>query len=506
MDGTGSAGNVTRIDIGGNLNLDLGAGADEDFQHTINLHGGELHVTTADNTWSLNLGGVINAEGGAVSTLSGETFFLAGTGGVNVAPGAQLNITTATQITGSPTVNVNGFLFLGIGATEITGTPTFNIAAPGVLDFATVTYANSGAVYTGDGIFRKGVATINAATTWSVATVDLDDGATTLNDDLTINADSLDDLGDGVDSLITISDDARLTVNIAGGGGWTLDPAGTITYNGDAQVNHYLVGSDITINGTINHSGDGRILARIDVGASGVLNIVAAGLPLILGGGDDTANPNTIAGGTINGPGYLGIDGFNALHGFGTINADLGFHGNLKADNGILNVNGALLFDGLDDPVLGTADADGILNVANAWNTDHTSTVELQGGELRGATITNDGAAGINGFGLLSAPVINNTRIDAEGGTLIVETAANDNDWDGAGGTGQLNAIDGDLEIRDDDDFSFTGTVNIGPGRIVFARDFILHFEPGSTLSLTNGRYRRRSSPSAPASSAARSS
>ena len=161
-----------------------------------------------------------------------------------------------------------------------------------------------------------------------------------------------------------------------------------------------------------------------------MLNIVAAGLPLILG--NDVGGPNTIAGGTINGPGYLGIDGTTALHGFGTINADLGAHGILKADNGVLNFNGALLFDGLDDPDLGTADSDGILNMTNAWNTDHTESVELQGGELRGATITNDGTNGINGHGLLSARVINNTRIDAEGGTLIVETAANDNDWDGA--------------------------------------------------------------------------
>ena len=169
---------------------------------------------------------------------------------------------------------------------------------------------------------------IDAAVTWDVATVDLDDGPLTLNDDLTINADSIDDAGDGVDSSITINYPADLTVNISGGGHWTLDPGGSITYNGVPAVGNYLAGSDITINGTVNHTGDGRISARIDIGATGVLNILGAGLPLILGGGDET-HPNTISGGTINGPGYLGIDGGTpvALHGFGTINADLGAHG-----------------------------------------------------------------------------------------------------------------------------------------------------------------------------------
>ena len=128
--------------------------------------------------------------------------------------------------------------------------------------------------------------------------------------------------------------------------------------------------------------------------------------------------------------------------------------------------------------------------MANAWNTSVTSTVELGGGESRGATITNGGANGINGHGLVSARVINNSRIDAEGGTLIVETAANNNDWDGAGGTGQLKAISGDLEIRDDLAFPFTGSVVADVGRTVLVDGFEFQFQPGSTLTLTQGTYR----------------
>ena len=76
---------------------------------------------------------------------------------------------------------------------------------------------------------------------------------------------------------------------------------------------------------------------------------------------------------------------------------------------------------------------------------------------------------------------MNNTRIDAENGSLVVQTVNNDNDWDGAGGTGALNAISGDLEIHDNESFPFTGTVTASAGRSVFARGFELEFQPGST-------------------------
>ena len=145
----------------------------------------------------------------------------------------------------------------------------------------------------------------------------------------------------------------------------------------------------------------------------------------------------------------------------------------------------------LDVGTLGTANSSGILDVMNAWNTNVTDVVQLNGGELRGGTVTNNGAAGINGFGLISARVINNTRIDAENGPLLIETFTNDNDWDGAGGTGALNAISGDLEIHDNESFPFTGTVTASAGRSVFASGFELEFQPGSTLSLADGaRYR----------------
>ena len=351
LDGTEGAGNVTTINAGGILDLDLGAGADLSYGHTINMNGGELDVTSsAATTWTLNSIGTINAAGGATSTINsaGETFQIAGD--VNVTANSTLVINSVSEYDGTANVVVD---------------------AGSTLNMGSVTY--SGGSYTGGGILRKGTATIDAATTWNVATVDLDDGNTTLNANLTINADTVEPDGDGVDNTHTISDAAQLTVNLNGGGHWTLDSGANVTYNGNAAVNNYLAGSDIAMNGTINHTGDGRVDARLDIGSTGVVNILTAAEPLRLSGGDNTTTPNTISGGTINGPGILGADTGTALHGHGTIGADVDFDGtaNLKADNGVLSlIVGTAI---LDVNEIGTADADGVLAVASPWNTNVTS-------------------------------------------------------------------------------------------------------------------------------------
>ena len=199
-----------------------------------------------------------------------------------------------------------------------------------------------------------------------------------------------------------------------------------------------------------------------------------------------TDNPNTIAGGTINGPGILGADTGSALVGFGTINANIDFDGtaNLRAGGGTLTVTSAIL----DANVVGVNNVPGVLNVTNSWNTNVTASVELLGGRIEGAAINNDGAGGINGFGEIAAAVRNNTSINTEGGTLRVTNAASD--WDGPLGAGSLNANAGNLELVDNASFPFTGTVSAASGFEVFANGFELEFEPTSTLSLTGGTYR----------------
>ena len=174
------------------------------------------------------------------------------------------------------------------------------------------------------------------------------------------------------------------------------------------------------------------------------------------------------------------------MTGFGTINTAIEFANNteLRADGGILNVTGAIT----DVGVIGTADFDGILNVTSAWNTNVAGSVNLKGGELRGATVTT-GTGGISGNGFVSARVINSTFVSAENGTLILETAANDNDWDGVAG-GLLQASSGNMELWDNSTFGFVGDVFVNVGRQVFAIGFELDFNPGSTLSLRGGTYR----------------
>ena len=124
-----------------------------------------------------------------------------------------------------------------------------------------------------------------------------------------------------------------------------------------------------------------------------------------------------------------------------------------------------------------------------AWNTNVANEVNLAGGELR-ALITNAGAGGISGHGLLSAPVVNTTFIAAESGTLLVETAANNNDWDGATENGQLRAILGNLEIRDNAGFLFDGDVIANQNHEVFVNGFGFDFAAASTLALNSGTYR----------------
>jgi hypothetical protein len=117
--------------------------------------------------------------------------------------------------------------------------------------------------------------------------------------------------------------------------------------------------------------------------------------------------------------------------------------------------------------------------------------VVLQGGELRGATITNDNLIrAASGETLVTARVINDLQIFADGGNLEFETAGNDNDWDGSTNSGQLNAFNGDITLHDNQDFPYAGTVFIGVGSEVYTQGFSFDFDPGSLIDLTGGTLR----------------
>jgi hypothetical protein len=245
----------------------------------------------------------------------------------------------------------------------------------------------------------------------------------------------------------------------------------------------------VSLNGDVFVTGEVQTDARVDIGATGVVTLNTSGEPFWLNGGNNTDDPNTIAGGTISGAGVLAATDGRALHGFGTVDVNVDFDGaaNLLAKDGTLLVTANIG----DVGTLGTVDGSGVLDVQNNWNSDVANVVFLNGGELRGGVITNAAANGLNGFGLISSRVINSTRVDAEGSLLIVETANNDNDWDGPLDDGSLNAVSGDLHIRDNAAFQFAGTVSAAAGYEVFVNGFELELQLGSTLSLADGaRYR----------------
>ena len=87
--------NHTTINAGGSLDLVLGAGADEDFDHTILMNGGVLEVTTADNDWSLTEYGDLNVAGGTFSFINGDAFDIEGD--INVTANSTLKINAVSE-------------------------------------------------------------------------------------------------------------------------------------------------------------------------------------------------------------------------------------------------------------------------------------------------------------------------------------------------------------------------------------------------------------------------
>jgi hypothetical protein len=346
---------------------------------------------------------------------------------------------------------------------------------------------NLTSTFNGEGIFRPGRATYNANTVMNVGIVDLDDGNQTLNGgaDLTINADAIDTLaGDGFDGVMTLSDASTLTVNIAGGGSWDFE--GTLTYNGNAGFNTFLAGSTIDLENIFNITGKGFTSAPINVMTGGRINLASSSDELRL-------SVNTLmlmTGGQVLGTGRLSSLSGGDVTGYGLIATAVDFDGttsDIRAAQGTLTLSGAIV----DVGTIGTADDFGTLSVTNAWNTSVANNVILQGGSITGGTITNSGTNGISGFGLVSALVINNTSVNATaGGTLILQTSSNNNDWDGATESGALNAVSGNLTLRDNASFPFDGTVRAEAGRTVFADGFELEFQPASTLTLNGGTFR----------------
>lgn len=459
-DGNGQTTNILTVNSGGVLILNMGSGADESLSGWIQLNGGGLHVTTIDDTWSID-GTVHVGTGTGISQISGEALTLAN---VNVTIGANSTLRIAAPLT-----------LGGGGSMTGTGTLAFNqqvtVTASTMLNLTGGTVDLDGTDTVGDQINIQTLLVINAATMEDFGRTNLGGG---------VNVIAIDALSPGATGSLTVNLDNPAAE-------WTLNPQGALALISTHAPITMLSGSALNVNGSLTVTGTAGSAARLDI--AGTVNVqTAAPLGGLFLQGGTLANPNTIANGQINGPGELQATSGRALRGFGTINAPIDFDGTaeLIAEGGTLNVNGGVVDVGTVR--VGTAPA--VLNLGVALNTSVTDGgIVMSGGTLQGATVTTDStnaaARSLRGTGTVTSAVVNSGLVEAQGGTLTFTNPASD--WDGSG-SGHLRASGGGLlELQDTGTFAFTGSVVAVEGSRVFTNGFGLNCGPASSVLLTNG-------------------
>lgn len=485
------------VDAGATLTVNVAdiepLSATDTFDSTITLDSGAANITTGHAAFFMDGTLNLNNTSGTVPTWSGEPLEIGNDSGTL---DADLNVdgTGSSQINSAVTFLSDAQVTVDAGTTLVLASTANFESVNAALN---AEFSGTGKLVTGSTVNFNESTTLN----FTGGTVDLDgtvsdDTANTVNVDapVVINAAAIDSFGNtnlfGFSNNIDINSLAGtgvLNVNLDNPTAeWTLNSPGLITLTNDNTAATLLAGSDLNVFGQINVTGEVRSTARLDI--NGTIDILTAGQRFQLGGGNTSGDPNTITGGVINGPGHLGSNGNRALVGFGTINCpvEVGFSSDILADNGELTMTNSLFFSVNN---LGTADTDGVLNVVPNWDAAGVDQILMQGGQLKGGSIQNNATLGIRGRGLVSSRINNQIGVQANSplAPLILQTAANDNDWDG-GGFGTLQAATGGtLECRDNALFAFTGTVNASGGATVFTNGFALGFDPGSTLSLANG-------------------
>ncbi|MGI9455053.1 MAG: beta strand repeat-containing protein [Aeoliella sp.] len=443
--------------------------ADSSFEVTNNLNLGStgwLGTLTLKNDSSGDINGITKVA-------SGLSAFM---GRLNVQSGADLetgNIEIAAPLLSGS--NLDGRIAVdGAGSTlTMIGGSTLQIGKAGAADhLAEIEVSNGGTFTSGTGTI-----TLGEASTLEVFT----QGVFNANGDISMATGST-----------ILLDDGLLNVDPPGSSGWIMN--GLLDLHGatDGTFDVQLDGDVVELRGTVDVVDQSQLDARVDI--TGTINLTTAASSLRLEGGSAAVSfRNRIEGGTINGPGVLSAGSSKDLHGFGTINADIDFDGggaNLLADDGILTLNGAIL----DVSSIGTLDDDGILNVTSPWTTASTNGVDLDGGELRGATVTTDDSFNsISGHGLITAPVNNNGLILSSGGQLTITYQSSATHLDGSSNNGHLLASGGNLRVERDVPIAgidFHGTFEARNGRTLILDNLNFDLRANSRIVLNNGTIR----------------
>lgn len=260
------------------------------------------------------------------------------------------------------------------------------------LVLAGITHYQGGFV-TGDGILTQtGNAFIEDDFTIDCATFDWDgengSSITTIwaGRTLTINSGKIENsqFVDGFDGTLNMLG-AAVEVNTSGQ--WRLD--GTIFMNIPAGALSVIDGENMDVQGLVRAANIAWMEAEIDILPGGEINTFNAGAIVVINSSAD----NAIDQGAITGPGTLNVTSGRSLVGNGLIETAIGSQGEIRADNGTLQLTGAINQIG----TLGTESSTGILEVVQNWATGASGRIDLRGGTVRGGDIVCAGQMSGNG-------------------------------------------------------------------------------------------------------------
>ncbi len=437
------------------------------FDGTLNLNSSTIAVNTTD-AWSME--GTTNMDTAAdVARISGsqivivDTLNTTGEGIAHIDADAVIESDANLTVVNNTTLKINGTTSLKGGSFN-TG-PATNSESLSRVELDGLTHYDGGTITVSGVLRQNGDASVNSDITINGDYFDMD-GSTgemshwNLNKDLTLNVLGIEDrttnnLFHGTIDLN--NSDSTLTVNTATP--WTMD--GTLQISTSTIMTlPSVAGQNFILSGEANIDGGTRFDAIVEI--TGTVNLLTATSRLAVSGGNLT-DINTIHGGTITGPtdsSLRAITG-HSLVGYGNINTGVDFLSGsaLLADDGTLTIDGSFIALGK----IGTHDADGLLNIVNAWDTNIADRLELNGGSVTGALITNGGQT--VGQGDITTDGFDNVgTLSAEGGTLTLNTTAIP-DLDGTANAGVINAVSGNVHVATAGGSSkFLGTLNINRG------------------------------------------